>query len=119
MKSSDNNLPAFNLKPLFLLADQAPQRMAVASVTIGPVTIHGLVVWRARNGHLRVFWPSYRIPGPCNAYQDTVEIEPDLREQIEAAIIAAYRDKKCLPRRKLKADPEYSELQAVARRCTL
>lgn len=84
----------FELKDISLLAEQVPQRMATATITIGSVTVYGLTVWRSKNGHLRVLWPSYRIQGPFNVYQDTVEIGPDLREQIEASIISAYRDMK-------------------------
>jgi DNA-binding cell septation regulator SpoVG len=70
------------------------RRVALASVRIGEVLIKGVAVWRGRNGHLRVFWPSYKFSEAPGFYTDAIELPPELRADVEAAIIAAYKDAK-------------------------
>lgn len=84
--------PAFKLGEMTKLVEETPKRVATVSVTIGSVTVHGVIVWRGKNGHLRVFWPEHKSPAGFNIWLETVELAPDLREQIEASVIAAYKD---------------------------
>jgi hypothetical protein len=83
--------PHFKLDDGRMIAEEIPRKVFDTSVTVGPVTIHGLIVWRSKNGHLRVFWPQHKSPAGFNIWDDTIELDPNLREEIEAAVIAAYR----------------------------
>jgi DNA-binding cell septation regulator SpoVG len=64
------------------------KRVAFATVNIGAVSIRGITVWRAGNGRLRVFLPSFR---KAYRYADVISISPDLREELDAEVIAAYK----------------------------
>lgn len=44
------------------------------------------------SGRLRVFFPSYHVAG--SIWEDSVDVPPEQRSDIEAEIIAAYRDQK-------------------------
>ena len=77
-----------------MIAEEAPRRVFEVSVTVGPVIIHGLIVWRSKNGHLRVFWPQHKSPAGFNIWQETAQLSPELREEIEAAVIVAYKEAK-------------------------
>jgi hypothetical protein len=83
------------------LAVDMDRRVAQCSVRIGDLKIHGVAVWRGKNGRLRVFFPSYRL-GFGTAYGDAIELPADLRSRIEAEVIVRYREaireeKKCKP----------------------
>jgi hypothetical protein len=66
------------------------RRVAFASVKIGEVLINGVTIWRSPQGRLRVFFPSFRRAA---GYDDVITLSPDLRAEVEAEIIATYRDK--------------------------
>lgn len=76
------------------LVSELEQRSAYATVTIGAVKISGLTVWRSRNGHLRVFWPSYKPHTGGYGWLPVIELDPELTAAIEAQVIAAYKDVK-------------------------
>ena len=64
------------------------KRVAFASVKIGDVSISGVAIWRSGNGRLRVFFPSYRRD---RGYDDAISLPPDLRTEVEAEVITAYK----------------------------
>lgn len=66
------------------------RRVAFASVKIGDVLINGVAVWRSPQGRLRVFFPSFRRTVGC---EDVISIPPDLRAEVEAEVISAYKAK--------------------------
>lgn len=73
------------------LASDWDRRVALASVRIGQVVIHGIAIWRnPHNGHLRVYLPRYSA-APYG-YSDAVELQPELRSEIETEVLAAYRE---------------------------
>ena len=73
------------------LVEHLEKRVALANVRIGDIEIHGVAVWRSRNGHLRVLFPSYRLG---TSWDDAIYVPDDLRSQIEADVIAAYKEAK-------------------------
>lgn len=91
--SAKRQIP-FKLGDGRMIAEEAPRRVFEVSVAVGPVIIHGLIVWRSKNGHLRVFFPQHKAPGGFNIWLDTVEVSPEMREEIEAAVITAYKNAK-------------------------
>lgn len=73
------------------LAVDWDRRVALADVRIGDVLIRGVAVWKAKSGKLHVQWPSYKFREGQGGYREAVELPPDLRSEIEADVIAAYR----------------------------
>lgn len=76
-----------NVQKIEFISD-LEKRVAFASVQIGEVTVNGLAVWRSGNGRLRVFFPSYRRS--CG-YDEAISLSPDLRTEVEAEVITAYK----------------------------
>jgi DNA-binding cell septation regulator SpoVG len=70
------------------ITNDLEKRVAFASVKIGEVVINGVTVWRSPQGRLRVFFPSFRR---TVGYDDVVSLAPDLRADVEAEVIAAYK----------------------------
>ena len=70
------------------LTQDLDKRAALVSVRVGEIVIHGVVVWRGGNGRLRVFFPEHR---QTYGYVPTIEMPPELRSEIEAAVIAEYK----------------------------
>jgi len=68
------------------------RRIALASVRIGEVLIHGVAVWRSRHGRLRVFFPSYK--SRWGSWEEAIELNPELRSEAEASVIASYKEAK-------------------------
>jgi hypothetical protein len=52
------------------------------------VSIRGVAIWKSGNGRLRVFFPSYRTG---RGYDDAILLPPDLRAEVEAEVITAYK----------------------------
>jgi DNA-binding cell septation regulator SpoVG len=77
------------------LAQEIDKKVAWASVRIGEVLIHGISVWRGGNGGLRVFFPSYKLG---LGLDDAVELPAELRSQVEADVISAYKAAKSAER---------------------
>jgi hypothetical protein len=73
------------------LAQEMEHRIALATLRIGEVTIRGVAVWRSRNGRLRVYFPSYKLG---SGWDEVISLPEDLRTQIEADVIAAYKQAK-------------------------
>ena len=67
------------------------KRVALASVRIGEVLIHGAAIWRSRHGKLRVYFPSYKV---SYGYSEAIELSPELRSEIEADVISRYKSEK-------------------------
>jgi hypothetical protein len=70
------------------LADQLDKRIALCTLRIGDVLIHGVAVWRGPGGKLRVYFPSYKLE---HGWADAIELPEDLRTQVEADVIASYK----------------------------
>jgi hypothetical protein len=73
------------------LAQEIDQRVAYATLRLGEATIRGVAVWRSRNGKLSVFFPRYKFGA---GWDDVIELAADLRSQVDADVIAAYKDAK-------------------------
>jgi len=73
------------------LADDIDKRIALATVRLGDVLIRGVAVWRGRHGQLRVYFPSYRLG---SGWDDAIYLPEELRTQVEADVIAAYKTAK-------------------------
>lgn len=73
------------------LAMELERRVALATVRIGEVVIRGVAVWRSSSGRLRVYLPSYRLGA---AWDDIVQLPADLRADVEAAVITAFKEAK-------------------------
>lgn len=73
------------------LAQDLDKRIAWASARIGEVLVCGIAIWRGGNGRLRVFFPSCKV-GP--GWVDAVELPAELRAQIEADVISAFKEAK-------------------------
>jgi DNA-binding cell septation regulator SpoVG len=72
------------------------KRVALAAVRLGEVVVKGIAVWRGGNGHLRVFFPSYK-QGPF--YVDAIQLSEDMRTQVEADVISAYKAAKSVAKK--------------------
>jgi hypothetical protein len=70
------------------LAEDIDKRIALASVRVGDVLIRGVAVWRGRNGRLRVYFPGYKL-GTC--WDDAIYLPEEIRTQVEADVISAYK----------------------------
>ena len=73
------------------LATELDKKVAFADVRVGEVTIRGIAVWRSGNGKLRVFFPSQKI---THFWEETVDLSAEVRSEIEAELIAAYREQR-------------------------
>jgi len=73
------------------LVEHLEKRVALASVRVRDVHINGVAVWRSGSGKLCVFFPSYKR---STGWRDAIEVPEDLRTEIEADVIAAYKDAK-------------------------
>ena len=80
------------------LADDWDHRAALVRVRIGPVLIKGVAVWcHPRTGRLRVYFPRYNS-GP-QFYDEAIELPAELRIEVEAEAIAAYKAAKSLAKK--------------------
>jgi hypothetical protein len=70
------------------LMDELEKRVALVTVRLGEVQIRGIAVWRSKNGKLSVFFPSYKLG---SSWVDAIYVSEDLRSEIEADVIAAYK----------------------------
>ncbi len=73
------------------LADELEKRVALASVRIGDVLIHGVTVWQSGRGRIRVYFPSYK---QGFRWDEAIELSQDLRSEVETDVIAAYKAEK-------------------------
>ena len=73
------------------LADELEKRVALASVRIGDVLIHGVTVWQSGRGRIRVYFPSYK---QGFRWDEAIELSQDLRSEIEADVISRYKSEK-------------------------
>ena len=73
------------------LADELEKRVALASVRIGDVLIHGVTVWQSGRGRIRVYFPSYK---QGYRWDEAIELSQDLRSEVETDVIAAYKAEK-------------------------
>jgi hypothetical protein len=71
------------------LAQEIERRVAYASVRLGDVLIRGIAVWRSPKGHLRVYFPSYRLGA---GFDDAIRLPEDLQTEVEAGVISAYKE---------------------------
>jgi hypothetical protein len=81
------------------LGDEIEKKVAWASIRVGEVLIHGVAVWRAGNGRLRVFFPGYKLG---IGWADTIELPAELRSEIEADVISAYKSAKAAAKHESK-----------------
>jgi hypothetical protein len=70
--------------------DEIERRVAIATIRIGDIRILGLTVWRGNKGRLRVYWPRYWNGA---GQSEAIELLENLRTEIEAEVIAAYRER--------------------------
>jgi hypothetical protein len=70
------------------LAQELDHRVALATVRLGDVVIRGVAVWRSRHGKLRVCFPSYKLG---EGWEDAIAVPAELRAQVEADVISAYK----------------------------
>ena len=74
-----------------VLTQEIPQHVAHVTVKVGNITVNGLKIWRAKNGRIYVHWPSFK---QGFSWEDVVKLDPDLRSDIEADVISAYKDER-------------------------
>ena len=74
-----------------VLTQEIPQHVAHVSIRIGDLKISGLKIWRAKNGRIYLHWPSFKSDW---RWLEVVELDPDLRSDIEADVISAYKDER-------------------------
>ena len=84
------------------------KRAALARVKIGPVEIRFISIYKSPTGRLTVYFPSQR---PSGVWEDVVGLPEELRQELDAAVIAAYRSLM-----KSKPEGEVRTAQAVASR---
>ena len=70
------------------LATSTERRLALAQVRVGNITIKGLSVWASASGKLHVRLPSSYLSA---GYGECVVLPPELRERIEAAVLAEFQ----------------------------
>ena len=73
------------------LVDDLEKRVALATIHIGDIQLRGIAVWRSGNGQLRVHFPGYRLG---SNWDDAICVPDELRSQIEADVITAYKEAK-------------------------
>ena len=73
------------------LNTELEKRVGLATVRIGEVIIRGITVWRTPTGRLRVYSPSYRRSA---GFDEAIELSPELRAELEASVIVAYKSAK-------------------------
>lgn len=73
------------------LADELEKRVALASVRIGDVLIHGVTVWQSGRGRIRVYFPSYKAG---YRWEEAIELPNELRSEIETDVISRYKAEK-------------------------
>ena len=73
------------------LADELEKRVALASVRIGDVLIHGVTVWQSGRGRIRVYFPSYK---QGFRWDEAIELSQDLRSEVETDVISRYKSEK-------------------------
>jgi hypothetical protein len=71
------------------LAEDVERRVAFASVRLSDVVIRGIAIWRSPKGHLRVYFPAYRLGA---GFDDAIRTSVELRAQLEADVISAYKE---------------------------
>lgn len=74
-----------------VLSTEVDRRVALATVRIGEASIRGVAVWKSPHGKLRVFFPSYKVG---HGFEEAICLPEDLRSEIEADVIAAYKSAK-------------------------
>jgi hypothetical protein len=77
-----------SVERILLGSTQLDRRVALATVKIGDVSISGVTVWRGGNGKLSVYWPRFWNGA---GQSDVISVEPELRGDVEADVIAAYK----------------------------
>jgi hypothetical protein len=90
----------FKVESISFTADQE-KRVALANVRIGCTLIRGIAIWRSGNGRLRVYLPSYRLG---RIFDEAVQLPDDLRTDVEAAVIAAFKEAKAEAEKDPNAD---------------
>ncbi len=73
------------------MAEEIDQHVAHATIKLGDFKIKGLKIWSTWKGSLYVHWPSYKSAW---GWKEVVEISPEQRSDVEADVIASYRDRK-------------------------
>lgn len=87
------------------LDTELEKRVGLATVRIGEVIVRGITIWRTPTGRLRVYSPSYRRSA---GFDEAIELSPELRAELEADVIAAYRS--------AKSEAQEKELRKVTSR---
>ena len=73
------------------LANELEKRVALASVRIGDVLIHGVTVWQSGRGRIRVYFPSWKAG---YRWEEAIELPNELRSEIETDVIYRYKAEK-------------------------
>lgn len=74
------------------LATEQEKRVAYACVRVGDFLFRGITVYRSANGRLRVYLPSWR-PNHCGGFEETLALPPEVRSEMEIAVLTAYKEK--------------------------
>ena len=81
------------------LAADIDRRVALVTLKIADICIHGVAIWRSRHGRLRVHFPSYNAGW---SWEEAIELPPELRSEVEAEVIAAYKTAKAQAKKEEK-----------------
>lgn len=90
--------PPFSVEYVNLAAD-IDRRVALVTLKIADICIHGVAIWRSRHGRLRVHFPSYNAGW---SWEEAIELPPELRSEVEAEVIAAYKTAKAQAKKEEK-----------------
>jgi len=88
----------FSIEHVNLAAD-IDRRVALVTLKIADICIHGVAIWRSRHGRLRVHFPSYNAGW---SWEEAIELPPELRSEVEAEVIAAYKTAKAQAKKEEK-----------------
>jgi hypothetical protein len=100
MKQTTSTQPERDIEvESLVLAPDLDRKVAEATVRVGDFRINQIALWRAGNGTLHVYLPSWRwhrSGGQLtpHEFRGIVEVPEDLKKQIEAAVKAAYNARK-------------------------
>jgi hypothetical protein len=87
------------------LSEELEKRVALVSVRIGDVLILGVTVWQSGRGRIRVYFPSYKAG---YRWDEAIELPQELRSEVEADVIAAYKAEK---QRQKKLEKQQEEVK--------
>ena len=94
----NTELPSFSIEHVNLAAD-IDRLVALVTLKIADLCIHRVAIWRSLHGRLRVHFPSYNAGW---SWDEAIELPPELRSEVEAEVIAAYKTAKAQAKKEEK-----------------